>query len=446
MSAKLKQLKERKAALLTQLRSASDALSAAPNDPAKKKDWDDRSADMTNLVAEIEREERVSALEALAPDNRTGLPGGTTQPGDNPLQRAQDAEPDNPVLNPDKHGYSLLRAMRMRTGDEPQGGVEWEVHQELAKRHGKAPQGILIPHTLRMNPNVNQRGTIINTTQGAGAIPAILAPTLIDVLRARVILRQLGCQVLSDMVGSFAIPKKTANTGFEWVAEGTAATATDIVIGTVPFAMKTLTGWTKITRSFMKQTSQDAEAMVRMDLTDGLAVGLDNGGINGTGSSNQPTGLLAAAGVGTTAGGTNGLALSWANVVAQETAISVLNADVSNMAYLTNAKVRGAGKTTPKISGYPIFLCEQNQMNGYPVAVTNLVPSTLVKGTSGSVCSAMIFGNFADAVFALWGGLDIVVDPYTESTAGNVRITAFQNADFNIRRAESFNKNVDILA
>ena len=79
MSAKLKQLKERKAALLTQLRSASDALSAAPNDPAKKKDWDDRSADMTNLVAEIEREERVSALEALAPDNRTGLPGGTTQ-------------------------------------------------------------------------------------------------------------------------------------------------------------------------------------------------------------------------------------------------------------------------------------------------------------------------------------------------------------------------------
>lgn len=449
MSTKLKDLKEKRGLLIPQARAASDALTADPTNAEKKKAWDDRSNEIILLNGEIEREERVSALEAMAPDQRGGLPGGTlpggTKPGDDPLADARSKEKDNPVLDPDKHGYSLLRAIRLRCDGAQLNGVEGEVHSELLKRHGKEANGILVPHTLRMRAATEQRGTVINVTQGAGLIPTILAPTLIDVLRARVILRQLGAQVLADMVGAFAIPKKTANLGFEWTAEATAATATDIVVGTVAAAMKNLTGWTKLTRSFIKQTSQDAEAMVRMDLTDGMAVGLDNGGINGTGSSNQPTGLLALAGTSTVAGGTNGLALTWANVVAQETAVGALNADVGTMAYLTNSKVRGSAKTIPKVSGTAQFICENNEMNGFPVAVSNLVPSNLTKGDASGVCSASIFGNFSDAIFALWGGLDIVVDPFTESTAGNVRITGFQSADFICRRAESFNKNVDIL-
>lgn len=450
MSTKLKELKEKRGLLIPQARAASDALTADPTNADKQKAWNERSNELDLLNAEIQREERMSALEKAAPDTRAGLPGGTvpgiTKPGDDPLADARAKEPDNPILDPDKHGYSLLRAIRQRCDGAELRGVEGEVHQELLKRHGKEANGILVPHTLRMRGAVEQRGTVVNVAAGAGLIPTILAPMLIDVLRARVVLRQLGCQILSDMVGAFAIPKKTANLGFEWTPEATAATATDVTVGTVAFGMKNLTGWTKLTRSFIKQTSQDAEAMVRMDLTDGMAVGLDNGGINGTGSSNQPTGLLATAGVGTTVGGTNGLAINWANVVAQETAVGALNADVETMAYLTNSKVRGSCKTIPRVAGTASFICENNEMNGFPVAVSNLVPSNLTKGSASGICSAMIFGNFADAVFALWGGLDIVVDPFTESTAGNVRITGFQSADFNVRRAESFNKNVDILA
>jgi hypothetical protein len=38
------------------------------------------------------------------------------------------------------------------------------------------------------------------------------------------------------------------------------------------------------------------------------------------------------------------------------------------------------------------------------------------------VCSAAIFGDFTQIIYALWGGLDTLVDPYTGGTAGNVRI------------------------
>jgi hypothetical protein len=50
------------------------------------------------------------------------------------------------------------------------------------------------------------------------------------------------------------------------------------------------------------------------------------------------------------------------------------------------------------------------------------VPSNLTKGTATAICSAIIFGNFADLVIGLWGGLDLMVDPYSKSTTGAVRI------------------------
>jgi HK97 family phage major capsid protein len=336
----------------------------------------------------------------------------------------------------------------MQMGDETRSGVEYEIHVELVKRKeasGQTCRGIMVPHNLRMNGNLERRGTIIDTTAGAGAIPAIQSTTLIDAVRNMVVLRRLGAIVLTDMVGTFSIPKKTATTAFEWVAEGVGATGSDITIGSVAFAMKNLTGWTRLTRSFTKQTSQDAENMVRNDFAEGMAVGMDNGGVNGTGADDQPTGLLNISGTAVVAGGTNGLALNWSNTVKQETEVATANTLMGKLGYLTNAKVRGQAKTTAKDSGSGIFIWQGNEMNGYPAEVSNVMPSNKTKGSASGICSTMLFGNFADAVFALWGGLDVVVDPNSEAKAGNVILVAHQSADFNVRRAASFSKNVDIL-
>ena len=77
--------------------------------------------------------------------------------------------------------------------------------------------------------------------------------------------------------------------------------------------------------------------------------------------------------------------------------------------------------------------------------VTNSVPSTLTKGTSSGVCSAILFGNWADAVLAMWGGLDIMLDPYALSTSGGKRVIALQDVDFNVRNVASFAAMKDAL-
>jgi hypothetical protein len=45
-----------------------------------------------------------------------------------------------------------------------------------------------------------------------------------------------------------------------------------------------------------------------------------------------------------------------------------------------------------------------------------------------------------------WGGLDLLVDPYTGSSAGTVRVVALQDVDVAIRRAASFAIAKDYLA
>ena len=85
---------------------------------------------------------------------------------------------------------------------------------------------------------------------------------------------------------------------------------------------------------------------------------------------------------------------------------------------------------------------EKGQTNGYPVFTTNQIPSTL--GTSPATKSGMFYGNWESLVIALWGTLDLLVDPYTFSTSGGVRIVALQSADIGLRHNESFSYAADI--
>ena len=209
----------------------------------------------------------------------------------------------------------------------------------------------------------------------------------------------------------------------------------------------TVGAYTDISRKLLLQSSIDIEAFVQNDLATVIALELQRVGIKG-GGSKEPTGILATSSIGSVVGGTNGAAPDWADIIDLETAVSVANADVGTLAYLTNAKVRGKLKQTEKFStsnGMPVWGEGASPLNGYRAGVTNAVPSNLTKGTATSKCSAILFGNFADLIMGMWGGLDITVDPYSNSTSGTVRVVALQDVDLAVRHAESFAAMQDAL-
>ena len=83
-------------------------------------------------------------------------------------------------------------------------------------------------------------------------------------------------------------------------------------------------------------------------------------------------------------------------------------------------------------------------MNGYNIEWTNLVPSSLTKGTSSGVCSAMIFGNFEDLYIGHWGGIDVVVDPFTLAAQADVRVVLNSWDDCVVAEPKSFAAVVDL--
>lgn len=343
--------------------------------------------------------------------------------------------------------YSLMRAINAlaNPGDaaaQRAAAFERECSEAVSAKLGKQARGFMVP------TEVQRRDLNVTTATAGGNLVAtdLLGGSFIDALRNAMVIDRMGTRMLTGLVGNIAIPRLSGTGTAYWVAENTAPTESDQTIAQVTMSPKTVGAFTDISRRLLLQSSIDVEAMVQNDLATILGLAIQQAAINGSGASNQPSGILTRV-TASVIGGTNGAAPTWANIVQLESDVAVANADVGTLGYLTNARVRGKLKTTSKVTGQNGFVWDDGDtpMNGYRTAVTNAVPSNLVKGTSGAVCSAIIFGNFADLVIGMWGSLDLMVDPYSGSTAGTVRVVALQDVDVQLRNVVSFATMVDAL-
>jgi HK97 family phage major capsid protein len=197
------------------------------------------------------------------------------------------------------------------------------------------------------------------------------------------------------------------------------------------------------TKTLLRQTSLNVENFIREDLASGIAVALQAGALSGSGSSNQPIGISTAltttGGSNVIAMGTNGLAPTWASIVELQKQVAIANGDMGAIAYLFNAATRGKMKTVVRDAGSGLFLwADDGNVNGERTFVTNSVRSNLTKGSSSGVCSEAFFGNWNDLIIGSWGGLDIVVDPYSLSLSNQIQIGVNGYYDIAIQREASF--------
>lgn len=295
---------------------------------------------------------------------------------------------------------------------------------------------------------VGQRDLLVGTPTAGGNLVAtdLLASSFIDILVNAMRVMSMGATVLPGLVGNIAIPRATAGSTGYWVAENGAPTESQQAFDQVAMSPKTAGSYVDYSRRLLLQSSIAVEAFVRMDIARTLSLMVDLAAISGTGASNQPRGILNTSGIGSVAGGANGLAPTWDHIVDLESAVANANAPAGALGYLTNSKVRGRLKKTQQFSGTNgRAIWEGGELNGYRAEVSNQVPSNLTKGTSSGVCSAIVYGNWSDLLIGMWGGLDIMLDPYAGATAGTKRVIALQDVDVAVRYPVSFAAMLDAL-
>jgi len=333
----------------------------------------------------------------------------------------------------DLRRYSVISALRAAaTGNWKTAGLERQISSAIAERSGKDPEGVYLSYEalgygLRKQINGNMQRM---QSAGAAGLGAELVATelhselFINVLRARAKVGGLGARFMSGLVGTVDIPKQSGSATFYWVSEDGAPTDSDISFTTVQMTPNTIATAVPITRRLMIQSTPDIEMLVRDDIMDGMALGLDNALLKGTGLNNQPLGILGTSGIGAVdlTGGAN-----WAKIVELETDCAEANADAMTSAYLMRPTMRGALKTTEKASNTGQFIWDGNSVNGYTAEVTTEMPANQI-----------LFGDFSQAMVGLWGALDVVPDKSTKAASGGLVMRLFQDADVAIRHPQAF--------
>jgi HK97 family phage major capsid protein len=306
-------------------------------------------------------------------------------------------------------------------------GLEKEMHEE-ALRADPGIQGIGVPEFI-----INSRTAL---AAASSAIVATETRDFIDALRAKLVVVQAGARLLTGLKGNLSIPYKSTAGSAAWETETSAADDAGMALSNHTMSPKRCSAYQTLSKQLLIQSSYDVEMMLRDDLIQAVAIAVDDAAIEG-GAANTPTGILSTSGIGSVAGGTSGLAPSYAHIVQLEREVAVDNADTGALAFLTNPKVRAKLKTVAVGTDQRMVWGESaNTLLGYPAWVTTQCPSDLTKYNSN--LSAIIFGNFNDLMIGQWGGLDIIVDPYTAASTAQVNVYIHSFWDVLCRHAQSF--------
>lgn len=256
---------------------------------------------------------------------------------------------------------------------------------------------------------------------------------IIDRLFPASVASRLGVQTVNITQGSVEWPVATAGAVAGW-----APTEGGNVPGPNPFQTAermlspdyTLGAHMRITRKALKQSGDGLEQAIRRDMSAAIGAELDRAVLMGDGSGGEPLGIIPGAvsyGITSTA---VGAAASWAafraEVVAFMQANAINAASGVNMAFDPEI---WAELDETLIAGTAVS--EWDRLVKHVSAGNIALANQLDGGTAILTTSA---GGIAPAFLGIWGGVDLIRDPYTDAQNGGLRLTGLLTADVTVAR------------
>jgi HK97 family phage prohead protease len=250
------------------------------------------------------------------------------------------------------------------------------------------------------------------------------------------------CSVAENLVGNIDFPKQTSSYTLNWQTETGADTAQDINFDKVTMSPKRAVITASMSNQLLRQEySRGIEQRVIQQLNLSFNKGLENAVLNGSGTSNVPSGIYTELAAQALALG----AISFDDLVDMEAALAASDALAGNLAYVTHPNVVAKLKKTKVDAGSGRFLVEGmldpvKTANGY-----NIFNTTVSKKTTGTPDTyGLLFGNFADVQIGFWGGATLMVDPYTNMKSSIVEIYVERFMDVAVLRNASFALATDV--
>lgn len=311
---------------------------------------------------------------------------------------------------PKKEGrkYSLAAAIRAKMSGKELEGVEAE-----ADRRGR--QGMEPTNTNSFFIPMEKRAVLQAGAANLGKED--VATDFLDLvtpLENELVAAQAGATFLTGLKGDIAVPFYTGSTA-GWAGEVGAATNGEGAFKQKTLAPKRITAYIDVSKQLLIQANDSIEAYLQQSLVTAVRECLESTMFgSAAGTATKPAGLL------------NGVTARTADItygalVDAETAL--LKNNFKNLSWVASYDAHGTLKQTPKIAGQPIYLLEDGMIDGRQCFFSNNVAER-----------GLILGDFSELTIGQWGGIEVLVDPYTQAVNGTVRLVVNSYWDYFVRR------------
>lgn len=379
-------------------------------------------------------------------ENRQFKPEETEELGENQRRRAEieleieEREMTNrgsrkPHVQPGSGKFSLRRAIANMVDGNQQNESDAGVIDAATALHNSSGAQISDKRSIVIPVNIEHRAAFTAATEAAtGVIIDEEQQEMLLPLQSALVLARAGARFMTGLQGNIYWPKFSgANVFWEGENEEAKDGAGKFSKGDV-FKPLRLTAYVDISKQLLVQENASVEAYVRQAIAVAIAQKIEQTAFSKEkGVENTPDGMFH------TLDDTVKGDMSWAQIVAMETKADTQNALFGNLAYILHPSLIGKAKTKVKdASGAGGFIFAGNgdgQLNGYKALRTNNLPKGLGEATDEF---GAVFGNWSDYFLGQWGGIELLVDPYTQALKGTVRLITNSYWNMGFIRKESF--------
>lgn len=296
--------------------------------------------------------------------------------------------------------------------------------------------------------------TASTDSKGGFLIPQVILPGYVEKARARSVVWQgAGITVYPDLSGEpVEIPVETGVTTVSGLAENEAPTVSDVNIGQITFAPKRIGGLVKASERLFR-LGPLAETIIMNNLTRTFGLEMDRIILRGSGSAKESLGIANQGGINEVEIATDGGNFTLAVAENMQIAIEEQNTFVGALKYVGHPRAKHTMKAeriaqfSGDTGGAYVMLPMSDEVLraqlGYDFLSTTTIPKNLAKG-SGTNLTEVYFGNWEDALLALWQDLIFKVSTETGDASGSaftqnqLWILGQMEYDTNVARPESF--------
>ena len=336
----------------------------------------------------------------------------------------------------ERRAFSLANVVEALSEGKALTGREAEVSAELERRDGKARQGTRFPTDALLE----RRSDVLVTAPDASSGQLATRPTMaaLERLFEQSAAQAFGFQAI-QVEGQPRFPELTEGASASWVAEGSGADAAAITTYVKQPQIHTLTARYLLSKQALRQNVV-LDQMLRRDLSEVLREGMDKAVFQGSGASNQPSGLGTLL-TGTTFGAAS---LTYSALIGWATDL-MASAKVPNLSGIAVAGV-------PFILKSLLTVMLGSSVTEYEAA-KKLIPAMVfannvsaLAGSNPVTASLFVGAPAGHAHLVQWGSPEMILDPYTESKSGKVAITIFSFADVLVQRITTHWLKIDNVA